>query len=163
MPVHGRLRTKAFTRTKMKPLIAMLALLALMALSASAQSYNISWYKVAGGGGTSSGGQYSLSGTIGQPDASGALTGGNYSITGGFWALISVVQTPGAPTLYISYGANTVTVYWLNVSGWTLHQGPSLTSSLGWNVNTSWTTSNGTNFLQIVAPKGNEFYRLSNP
>jgi hypothetical protein len=147
----------------MKSLMAILAMVALMALSASAQNYNISWYKVAGGGGTSSGGQYSLSGTIGQPDASGALTGGNYSITGGFWALISVIQTPGAPTLHISYSANSVTVYWQNVSGWTLHQNNSLITPTGWSLNSSWTTSNGTNFLQIVAPKGNEFYRLSNP
>jgi hypothetical protein len=147
----------------MKSLMTIYALVALMALSASAQSYNISWYKVAGGGGTSSNGQYSLSGTIGQPDASGALMGGNYSITGGFWALISVVQTPGAPTLYIGYSANTVTVYWQNVSGWTLHQGSSLTSPTGWTLNSSWNTSNGTNYLQIVAPKANEFFRLSNP
>src|SRR5580692_7829923 len=91
-----------------------------MSLSASAQSYSINWHKIAGGGGTSSNGQYSLSGTIGQPDASGAMTGANYSLTGGFWALISVVQTPGAPTLYISHSGNSVTVFWQNVSGWTL-------------------------------------------
>ena len=58
---------------------------------ASAQQYSIDWYKVSGGGGTSTGGTYQVSGTIGQPDASGALSGGNYSLTGGFWSLISVV------------------------------------------------------------------------
>jgi hypothetical protein len=46
------------------------------------------------GGGTGTGGVYSVTITIGQPDASGAMTGGSYSLTGGFWALISVVQTP---------------------------------------------------------------------
>ena len=65
-----------------------LALLVLGALlpagQLSAQSYAVDWYKVAGGGGTSTNGQYSVSGTIGQPDASGAMTGGNYSLTGGF-------------------------------------------------------------------------------
>lgn len=35
------------------------------------------------GGGTSSGGTYSLSGTIGQPDA-GAMTGGTFELQGGF-------------------------------------------------------------------------------
>ncbi len=60
-----------------------------------AQSYSISWYKVAGGGGTSSNGPYTVSSTIGQPDASGARTGGpHYSLTGGFWSLIGTVQTP---------------------------------------------------------------------
>ena len=53
-----------------------------------AQSYSIDWYKVAGGGGTSTGGTYSVSGTIGQHDAGGPMTGGSYSLTGGFWALI---------------------------------------------------------------------------
>jgi len=147
----------------MKSFIAILALVALTALSASAQSYNVNWYKIAGGGGTSSGGQYSLSGTIGQPDASGAMTGGNYSLTGGFWALISVVQTPGAPTLYISVSGNTVTVYWQNVTGWTLHQNNNLNVPGGWTLNSSWTTTNGTNYLNIASPTGNEFYRLSNP
>ena len=36
-----------------------------------AQNYSIGWWKVAGGGDTSTNGQYSLSGTIGQHDASG--------------------------------------------------------------------------------------------
>jgi hypothetical protein len=147
----------------MKTFIAILVLAAMTALSASAQSYSISWYKVAGGGGTSAGGNYSISGTIGQPDASGAMTGGNYSLTGGFWALISVVQTPGAPTLYISFSGHTVTVYWLNVTGWTLQQNSSLAASASWTGNSSWTTTNGTNYLNITSPTGNLFYRLANP
>ncbi len=43
-----------------------------------AQSYTIDWYKVSGGGGTSTGGTYQVSGTIGQHDAGGPMTGGNY-------------------------------------------------------------------------------------
>ena len=64
-------------------------------LRVQGQSYSVDWYKVAGGGGTSTGGVYAVSGTIGQHDASGAMNGGNYSVTGGFWSLINVVQTPG--------------------------------------------------------------------
>ena len=75
----------------------LLILLGLVALSVSAQ-YAIDWHKSAGGGSTSSGGAYQVSGTIGQHDAGRALTGGNYSLTGGFWA-ISAVQTPGSPLL----------------------------------------------------------------
>lgn len=44
----------------------------------------IPWWTADGGGGTSSAGNYSLSGTIGQADA-GAMTGGNYRLAGGFW------------------------------------------------------------------------------
>ena len=119
------MKTKTF---RLAFLVAFAALLG-VGLSARAQSYTIDWYKIAGGGGTSTGGTYTVSGTIGQPDASGAMTGGNYSLTGGFWALISVVQTGGAPTLYISHSGNTVTVYWQNVSGWSLHQNNSLAST----------------------------------
>src|SRR5208282_484867 len=77
-----------------------------------AQQYSIDWYKVAGGGGTSANGQYGLSGTIGQQDASGAMTGGTYSLTGGFWSLLSVVQTVGAPILTISQSGGSAIVSW---------------------------------------------------
>src|SRR6266481_6554390 len=77
-----------------------------------AQSYSIDWYKVAGGGGSSTGSVYSVSGTIGQPDAGGPMTGGNYSLTGGFWSLFAQ-QTPGAPLLTIRLTAtNTALVSW---------------------------------------------------
>ena len=46
-------------------------------LRVQGQSYSVDWYKVAGGGGTSTGGTYTVNGTIGQPDASGAMSGGN--------------------------------------------------------------------------------------
>jgi hypothetical protein len=48
--------------------------------------YTLSWWTVDGGGGTgNSGGNYLLSGAIGQPDA-GPLLGGNYVLVGGFWS-----------------------------------------------------------------------------
>ena len=78
-----------------------------------AQQYSIDWYKIAGGGGSSStGGGYSVSGTVGQHDAGGPMTGGNYSLAGGFWALISVLQTPGLPSLSITTanGTNSITI-----------------------------------------------------
>ena len=128
-----------------------------------AQSYSVDWYKISGGGGTSSNGTYQVSGTIGQPDASGAMSGGNYSVIGGFWALIQVVQTPGAPTLYISHSGNTVTVSWQNVTGWSLIQSGNLTTPVG-----SWSASAGvtpgvTNSLTLTNPTGNLFFRLKNP
>jgi hypothetical protein len=71
--------------TNLRPIaLATAALLA--SASASFAQYTISWYTIDGGGGTSSSGALSLSGTIGQHDAGGPLTGGTYSLTGGFWA-----------------------------------------------------------------------------
>ena len=129
-----------------------------------AQSYSIDWYKIAGGGGTSTGATYSVTGTIGQPDASSAMSGGNYSVTGGFWSLINVVQTPGAPTLYISHSGNTVTVYWQNVSGWNLIQSGNVATPLGsWSASSAPTLSAGTNYLNLTNPSGNLFFRLKYP
>jgi hypothetical protein len=105
-----------------------------------------------------------VSGTIGQPDASGAISGGNYSVTGGYWAFINVVQTPGAPTLYISRSGNTVTVYWQDVSGWNPVQSGNLTTPIGsWTASSSPTLTGGTNYLNLVSPSGNLFFRLKNP
>jgi hypothetical protein len=48
--------------------------------------FTIPWHSIDGGGGTSQGGIYSLSGTVGQPDANPIpLTGGSFSVSGGFW------------------------------------------------------------------------------
>ena len=86
----------------MKRLPIVLGAAILLATSvARAQTYSIDWYKVSGGGGSSTGGVYSVSGTIGQHDAGGPMTGGNYCVTGGFWSLYAV-QTPGAPFLTIT-------------------------------------------------------------
>jgi hypothetical protein len=149
----------------MKSYFPMIAIVAtLLSSDAMAQNYSIGWYKIAGGGGTGTGGPYSISGTIGQPDASGVMNGGNYSITGGFWALFQVLQAPGAPTLYISHSGNVVTVYWQNVAGWNLHQNSNLTVPVpSWSASSSPTLTNGTNYLSFTNPSGNLFFELRNP
>ena len=133
-------------------------------LRAWGQSYSIDWFKISGGGGTSIGGVYSVSGTIGQPDASGAMSGGQYSLTGGFWSLISVVQTAGLPNLVISYSGNSVIVSWPNTGSYTLLQNNNLAVPGSWLPSGySISTSNGTNSIAITPPTGNLFFRLSNP
>lgn len=139
----------------MKTLISAILLLTLWSVTAE---QNIDWYKISGGGGASTGGVYQVSGTIGQPDAGVAISGGNYSLTGGFWSLISVAQTAGAPTLYIRYSGSTVTVYWQNTGSWTLQKNAS-PATANWTTSTSWTTCNGTNSL-IINPSGTLFFRL---
>src|SRR6266850_7588088 len=104
--------------------------LLLLPFLASGQSYDISWFTIDGGGGTSTGGVYSVSGTIGQPDA-GHMTGANYAVDGGFWGLISVVQTPGSPLLTIARTAtNTLAVSWPSPStGFSLQQNTNLSTA----------------------------------
>ena len=57
--------------------------------------YRIVWSTIDGGGGQSSGGQYKLTGTIGQPDTDYSA-GGNYELLGGFWpgGLLCFVDFP---------------------------------------------------------------------
>ncbi len=145
-------------------IIILCVLITTFCLRAMAQQYSIDWYKVAGGGGTSTGGVYSVSGTIGQPDASLAMSGGSYSLTGGFWALISVVQTAGLPDLVITHSGNSVFVSWPNTGSYTLQQTANLAAGNGWATSGySITTANGTNSITITPPTGNLFFRLKNP
>jgi len=152
---------------KMKNLILLLGLL-IPALS-HAQTYSINWYKVAGGGGTSAGTNgsnvYSVSGTIGQPDAGGAMSGGGYSLTGGFWSIISVVQTAGAPALTILRSGGSVVVSWpSSPAGFTLQQNSNLAATNNWAASGyPISASNGTNSITVTPPTGNLFFRLVNP
>ena len=48
-------------------------------------TFDLSWFTIDGGGATSSAATYELQGTVGQPDAGTPMTGGSFSLTGGFW------------------------------------------------------------------------------
>ena len=82
------------------------------AMIASSQT-NLSWHTMDGGGGTSTGGVFTLDGTVGQPDGHDAMQGGVFEVQGGFWALVELVQTPGAPLLRIAaISTSSVTLAW---------------------------------------------------
>jgi hypothetical protein len=139
--------------------LALLAFSLVVPATVTAQSYSIDWYKIAGGGGTSTGGVYQVSGTIGQPDASGPMTGANYSLTGGFWALYAV-QTPGAPLLTITYiGSQAIVAWGASVTGWTLQTNANLATPTWGNYAGPVVNNSVTN----APPKGNLFFRLNHP
>jgi len=122
--------------------------------------YAINWHTIDGGGGTSTGGVYSVSGTIGQPDASQqTMSGGNYLLTGGFWALYAV-QTPGAPTLTIvPAGPGQAAISWSpNNTNYVLQESLSLSPA-------AWTSSpsGSTNPIVVLADVPTKFYRLFKP
>lgn len=143
----------------MKIVLALFGTFALL-LSAQAQSYSIDWFTIDGGGGTSTGGVYSVSGTIGQPEA-GAASGGNYSLIGGFWGAAIPVQQVGAPTLFIAQNGTNLTVSWLpNTPGFVLQQVGALTPvPIGWG----YAATGSTNPVVIPAVPQTRYFRLIKP
>ena len=143
---------------------SLLTLCLLLPCVGFAQQYSINWFKIAGGGGTSTSGTYQVTGTIGQPDASSALNGGNYSVTGGFWSMINVVQMPGVPNLVITHSSNSDIVFWPDTGSYTLQQNNNLANPAGW-ASSGYTvrTAYGTNSITITTPTGSLFFRLANP
>jgi hypothetical protein len=129
-----------------------------------AQSYTIDWSTTDGGGGTSTGGVFTVSGTIGQPDA-GTMSGGIYALSGGFWGILAAVQTPGAPYLSVARTeTNTVCVWWaVSATTWQLQARTNLVAGGSpWSA-CSYVT-NGANCVHVEpSPVGNKFYRLQGP
>ena len=63
------------------------------AARADAPVYRLARVCLAGGGGDSRGGVYTLSGTAGQPEAGNVpAVGGGYTLSGGFWGAIVASQ-----------------------------------------------------------------------
>jgi len=77
-------------------------LLSAIALASTAQNYAIAWWTTDGGGGTSMGGSYALMGAIGQPDA-GAMSGGSYTLAGGFWGGVTTQYRTYLPLVMRQY------------------------------------------------------------
>jgi len=68
-------------------LIVLLTLSSALPVKAAPNNgYAIAWWTIDGGGAMfSTGGAYSLGGTMGQADAADVLSGGTYTLSGGFW------------------------------------------------------------------------------
>ena len=145
------------TKSRMK--IALLAWLT-GALPASAQNFSINWFTIDGGGGTSTGGIYSLSGTIGQPDAGDPMTGGSFSLVGGFWALPFAVQSVDAPLLTIEpFGSGQARISWApNSPGFVLQETTDLASGTWVN-----SPSGAVNPVVVPATLPIKSYRLRKP
>jgi hypothetical protein len=122
--------------------------------------YSIDSSTISGGGGTSTNGQYSLTGTVGQPVAGGAMTNGPYSVTGDFLVLPVAIQTEGAPLLIITpLSPGSVTLSWTPSNlGFALQERTDLSSG-------SWTnsTTGPTNPIIVPTSLPVKFYRLSKP
>jgi hypothetical protein len=146
----------------MKNFILILSLL--FSADAFAQPFSIDWHKISGGGGTSAGTNgtivYTLSGTIGQHDASGPLTNNSYVLTGGFWSIYAL-QTPGAPSLSIILTNGSAMVYWPSPSvGFNLQVATNAGAAV-WGTPAQTVTDNGIiRYILVTPPVGSAYYRL---
>ncbi len=134
----------------------------LCAATAHAQSYSVTSRAIAGGGGTSSGGTYAVTGAIAQHEANTASTGGTYSLSGGFLGQYMALQQTGAPKVIIrGVGANVQVVWGSNVPGWVLQANSTDLANAGWiDVVGTPTVSGPEQFLQFAAGTGRVFFRL---
>jgi hypothetical protein len=148
----------------MKTFFPIWLVLTFASLNLIAQNFALDWFTIDGGGGTSTGGVYSVSGTISQPDA-GKMSGGNFTIDGGFWGIIAAVQTPGVPLLTITRSGNSVIVSWSSPStGFTLQQNSNVANTNGWSACGDTVGDNGTiKSVTLTPPTGDWFYRLKSP
>jgi hypothetical protein len=140
-------------------------LLALTAATvAPAQNYALDWFTIDGGGGSSTGGVFTVSGTIGQPDA-GQMRGGNYSINGGFWGILAAA--PPLEPLWLAVArttTNSVIIWWPSpATGWKLHQNANLSTTNWSEVLTTPNDDGVTRSVTVAPPLGNQFYRLNKP
>ena len=74
--------------------VSILSLAGQSAVVGGADEFAIPWHTIDAGGGVVAGGDFMISGTIGQPDA-GTCTGGAFTLTGGFWAAPPHPQAAG--------------------------------------------------------------------
>lgn len=127
-----------------------------------AQNFAIDRHVISGGGGVSTNAQFSVSGTLGQPEAGGTMSGGGYSLAGGFWSMFAVVQTTGAPLLQMARQQNNFVITWPQGGGtFTLESTTNLAVSASWSSNgVPVVLSNGVNTVTVPAAPGFRFYRL---
>ena len=132
-----------------------------VALSARAQ-FSIAQSTIAGGGGTSTGGVYSVSGTMAQATVTVTPpTNGQYSVIGGFWVLPEAVQTVDAPLLTIAPAApGYATISWApSTAGFILQETWSLQAPASWTNS----VSGAMNPVTIPTDVAAKFFRLHKP
>ena len=121
---------------------------------------------VDGGGGTCAGGEFSLTGTIGQPDVTAtSLAGATFVLDGGFWPGEWVAPAPEEPpTLRIRYEAARVVVSWPASSICFALESAGSMPAVNWNPVSFSVALNG-DAWEVVMPPANaaQFFRLRKP
>ena len=119
-----------------------------------------------GGGGASSGGPFSVRGTVGETiPAVPTLTGGAFNVSAGFVSRVALIPTPGAPLLSISLTNGLTRISWPSASAGfqlqetsELHSAPAATP---W-ANSSLTVNDNGTVKSVTIPNatGLKYFRL---
>jgi len=134
----------------------------------AAQEFTLESFAVSSGGGESSGGDFELSATVGE-SGTGSFSGGDFDLSGGFWSIITVVETPDAPRLNVIVAGGQALISWpqSTTTAFTLEEASILANPSG---NTTWApvnvtpnASNGLKSVQLPLSAGHRFYRLHKP
>ncbi len=97
------MKSKPYHLASARYLLLAITVLVVASAALALGGENISRWAVAGGGGQSVGGGYALHGTLGQTEAGPTMSGGDYTLSGGFWRS-GITALPGIPVT----GGNTI-------------------------------------------------------
>ena len=141
------------------------AILILLGLPSAlaAQQFTIKQLTISPGGGTVSGGEFSVTGKVEQQTATPTLSGGAYSVEGETIAFSVAVHTSGSPRLSIHMTATHVQISWApdNATGHVLQSSTSIGKGAPWlQEATPSVASDGQVHVSIPLRPGVRFFRL---
>ncbi len=148
----------SFSRALKSAATAFAFVLAPLPLPAAAQPFALESWSIDGGGGTSAGGGFSLTGTIGQPDA-GVLSGGGFTLVGGLPGFHVVPAGPVTLTIQLLPDGR-VQVSWPgDGEGWRLQAATRVGATADWQA----VTVPGTTSFADTPNRAMQFFRLVRP
>ena len=127
--------------------------------------FTVDWYCLAAGGASSAtpGGRFAISSTIGQAAPNPPAAQGRFELSSGYWALVGVVQTVGAPLLTSRLMGAQVRVSWISTpdTAWKLQQTSHTPDQAVWSDAPYPVADDGVErSVLILAPNGRAFFRL---
>jgi hypothetical protein len=143
--------------------VGVAAVFFLSASLSSAQTFMLEGAALSGGGGPTTGGAFSLNGTIGQP-ATDSSRGGEFTLQSGLWSAFATEPPGDIPSLRIARSGWNIVLAWPDPSsGFQLQESLSVASPNWMSVNVvPAVVGSEKQVTQTLAP-GARFYRLHRP
>jgi len=152
-------------RLPLRPTGWLLGLGLAAAMNLQGQSFRIQNHVIAAGGEVSSGGSFTVTGSVAQSAGHNASAGSQFSVTAGFWHAVTVIQTPGSPVLSLRRTDTGYELSWdATAEGFVLQETQSLSGQIAWSsVLDPPVLVDGKNTVSFSSASGARFYRLRKP